>query len=88
MSETALPWGVNRLRNIIAPRRSGIMAGLPDGRWVLAVSEPYDTLGSRLRGAWWVLTGRAHAIVWPKPGELEDILSDRHELERILNDEV
>ena len=73
MSADKLPWGINRLRSMIAP--PDIEAGLPDGRWVRAVPEPYTTFGmERLRACWWVLTGRAHAVVWPKPGELEAAL--------------
>lgn len=63
------PFGVHVIGDIY---REGAQAGLPDGRWVCAVPEPYS--GGRLRAAWWVLTGRAHAIIWPKPGELEDAL--------------
>lgn len=66
-------YGINRLRNMVAP--SGISTGLPDGRVVRPVPEPYYTAGlERLRAAWWVLTGRAHAVVWPKAGDLEDAL--------------
>jgi hypothetical protein len=66
-------YGINRLRNMVAP--SDLSAGLPDGRIVRPVPEPYHTMGvERLRAAWWVLTGRAHAVVWPKAGELEEAL--------------
>lgn len=61
------PFGVHVIGDIY---REGAQAGLPDGRWVCAVPEPYS--GGRLRAAWWVLTGRAHALIWPKPGELEE----------------
>lgn len=57
------------------------------GRWVRAVCVPY--MGKRLMAAWWVLTGRAYAVLWPEPGELETIIDtpepkpnpqeDRHE---------
>lgn len=66
----ALPWGVHRLGNIFAPYT---MAGLPDGRRVMAVCMPYQ--GNRLVAAWWVLTGRAYALRWPEDGELEEALS-------------
>lgn len=59
---------VHRLRDIYSPH---VSAGLPDGRYVAAVAEPY-TAGS-LWAAWAVLTGRAYAIEWPKAGDLEDI---------------
>ena len=78
-SPLARPWGVHLLRDMIAPPT--VAAGLPDGRWVRAVPEPYWTFGiERLRAAWWVLTGRAHAVVWPKAGELEQALSGRYGL--------
>ena len=60
------PWGVHSIGDIYP---ADCAAGLPDGRYVRAVAEPYH--GNRLSAAWWVLTGRAHAIVWPKPGDLE-----------------
>lgn len=68
----ARPWGVQRISDMWAP---GCGAGLPDGREVQAVGEPYWTSGwSRLRAAWWVLTGRAQAVIWPYAGELEATL--------------
>lgn len=63
-----LPWGIN---TIGSPYHPDVGAGLPDGRYVHAVCEPCDI--GRLRAAWWVLTGRAYAFLWPKNGELEDI---------------
>ena len=69
----SLPRGINRFSNMIGTSDCG--AGLPDGRYVRAVPEPYYTAGrSRLRAAWWVLTGKAHAVIWPKAGELEDAM--------------
>jgi len=63
------PWGVHVIADIYSPN---VGAGLPDGRWVLAAAEPYaPTLRSRFAAAWWVFTGRAHALVWPRPGDLE-----------------
>lgn len=73
MAERNYPWGVHLISNIFAG--SGVRAGLPDGRWVHAVQEPYH--GGRLRAAWWVLTGRAHAVVWPEDGELEQALGNQ-----------
>ena len=66
----ALPWGVNRIGKIYA---AGVHAEMPNGNWVRAVGVPYP--GGRIRAAWWVLTGRAHALRWPKAGELEQALS-------------
>lgn len=69
------PWGINHIGNMIAPPT--VLAGLPDGRWVRAVPEPYYTYPlERLRAVWWVLTGRAHAVVWPEAGDLERALGD------------
>lgn len=66
-----LPWGINVIGSIYHPDAG---AGLPDGRWVQAVGEPYPCNWiEAIRAAWWVLTGRAHAVVWPEPGDLEDI---------------
>lgn len=65
-----LPWGVHPLSYIIGA--NGCQTGLPDGRWVRAIPEPYfGTLRERFRVAWWVFTGRAYAIKWPEPGEFE-----------------
>jgi hypothetical protein len=47
-----LPWGVHTIANIYHP---DVQAGLPDGRYVAAVAEPFT--GNRLTAAWWVLTG-------------------------------
>jgi hypothetical protein len=63
------PWGVHTISSIYS---AGCDAGLPDGRWVAAVAEPYTA--NRLVAAWWVLTGRAFAFLWPKAGDLEDAL--------------
>lgn len=65
-----LPWFIHTLGRIYSP---GVAAGLPDGSWVYAVAEPY-TAGS-IKAAWWVLTGRAYALAWPKAGDVEDALS-------------
>lgn len=64
-----MPWYIHSIRGLYRP---GCQAGLPDGRWVYAVPEPYTA--GRLMAAWWVLTGRAFAFAWPKPGDLEDAL--------------
>ena len=64
------PWGINTIGDLYRP---GVQAGLPDGRWVVAVPEPTDI--GRFRAAWWVLTGRAYAFLWPQSGDLEMIFS-------------
>jgi hypothetical protein len=40
---------------------------------------PYDA--NRLVAAWWVLTGRAYAFVWPKDGDLERVIIGDHATE-------
>ncbi|MCK1445394.1 hypothetical protein IVB43_23705 [Bradyrhizobium sp. 48] len=66
-----LPWGINTIGTIY---HADVSAGLPDGRWVAAVCEPCPpSLRERLRAAWWVFTGRAHAFIWPKAGDLETV---------------
>lgn len=65
------PWGVHTIRDICGSVESA--AGLPDGRWVRAVPEPYT--GNRLQAAWWVLTGRANAIIWPSSEEFANALN-------------
>ena len=67
MTDRNRPWGVHTLRDMLGG--TGCSAGLPDGRWVRAIPEPYTA--NRLVAAWWVLTGRAYAIIWPKAGDLE-----------------
>lgn len=57
-----MPWGIHRLKDMIGPPG----CSTPHGR---AVPEPYG--GRRLLKAWWVLTGRAEAVIWPEPGDLE-----------------
>jgi len=64
---------------MIAP--SNIQAGitLPDGReaWVRAVPEPFcGGLLDRLRDALAIIRGKAFAVQWPAPGELERALHD------------
>lgn len=72
MSEhTRTPWGITTLGSIYHP---DVRAGLPDGRYVAAVCVPYPcNLPESIRAAWWVLTGRAVAFIYPKPGDLEAI---------------
>jgi hypothetical protein len=49
-----------------------VAAGLPDGRVVRAVPEPFEGgLFMRFTAAWAVLTGRAYAFSWPDDGDLE-----------------
>lgn len=67
-----VPYGVNRLINIFPV---GAVKTTRDGEWVTAVPTPYrKNLFESLCAAWWVLTGRAEAMIWPYDGELEDAL--------------
>lgn len=73
MSKNATPWGVLRLSHMISP---DVQTQTQDGRWVRAVPAPYrKNIREAIRAAWWVLTGRAEAVVWPKPGEFEAAVS-------------
>lgn len=64
-----LPFYIHTIRRLYDRH---VQAGLPDGRWVYAVPEPYDA--GRIQAAWWVLTGRAYAFAWPKAGDLEEAI--------------
>ncbi len=69
--QTVIPWGIHTIGSVYHP---DVQAGLPDGRWVAATSEPYaSNFIERLRAAWWVLSGRAHAFIYPEAGDLEAI---------------
>lgn len=66
------PWGVNRLASMIS-RTVHIQH---KGRIVRAVPTSYrKSWLESLRASWWVLTGRAEAVIWPEPGELEQAMS-------------
>lgn len=71
-TDRPLPWGVHRLSSMIGHPST---QGSKDGKaWLRAVPEPYEGELTRLRAAWWVLTGHAHAVVWPELGDLERAL--------------
>jgi len=72
MITETIPWGIHTIADIYHP---DAQAGLPDGRYVAAVCEPYT--GNRVTAAWWVLTGRAYAMRWPRPGDLEAVFALR-----------
>jgi hypothetical protein len=77
----SLPWGINRLANMIGG--SDIQASRDGTRWYRAVPAPYiGSLHERARAAWWVLTGRAHAIVWPETGDLERAIAPTNQGEQ------
>lgn len=42
------------------------------GNWCSAVCAPYPAnIFDKIVACWWILTGRAHAFVWPEVGQLE-----------------
>jgi hypothetical protein len=69
----SVPWGIHRLGSMIGSKHT--QAGPNGGPYFRAVPEPYWTFGlERLRATWWVLSGKAHAVVWPEAGDLEKAL--------------
>ena len=68
-SDKNRPWGIHTIAHMYD---ESVQARLPDGRYVHAVAEPYTA--NRIVAAWWVLTGRAYAMIWPKAGDLERTL--------------
>ena len=67
------PWGVHRLSDMIG--HSSVTTIVDTYGQVRAVPLPYrDGLFERLRTAWFVLIGAAHAVRWPEPGDLEKAL--------------
>lgn len=61
-----MPWYIHTLRRIYD---QGCMASVDGRHYAFAVAEPYTA--GRIKAAWWVLTGRAYAFEYPKPGDLE-----------------
>lgn len=73
-----IPFGVHRINDMyISDTKTEISIADDSGRpvhtaWVHAVTLPYQhTFVSKIKALWWVLTGRAEAVVWPKLGDLE-----------------
>lgn len=52
------------LESLLRHCKEGPACGLPDGRWVPARPLGFESIGSRLRLAWLVFTGRADALTW------------------------
>lgn len=70
-NHTRRPWGVNTISDMY-PAYVGTTDAT--GRPVRAVAEHYHcNVLERIRAAWWVFTGRAEAVVWPIPGDLEKL---------------
>lgn len=66
---TSRPWGVHAIHDIYS---DGVRSQIEGTSYARAVAEPYT--GNRVVAAWWVLTGRAFALKWPKAGDLENAL--------------
>jgi hypothetical protein len=64
------PWGIHTIMDMVGDGNTTVTEN--GVAWVRAVPLPY--YGRRILKAWWVLTGRAEAVVWPEPGDLEDAL--------------
>lgn len=73
------PWGINRLSDMF-PQSGQVQTQLKNnGRWVRAVATPYHkNFFEAIRAAWWVFTGKAEAVVWPKAGDLEEAIDPRN----------
>lgn len=64
---------VFRLADMIGSKSAAV--GLPDGLEARAVPEQFaGGIGCRLVAAWEVVTGKAVAVDWPEPGDLERAL--------------
>ncbi len=61
-----MPWFIHTLDGMYNP---SCMSSADGKMYAFAVCEPYTA--GRLKAAWWVLTGRAYALAWPKAGDLE-----------------
>ena len=62
-------WYVYRVADLIAPVGNEVGG---NGKWFRAVPLPsYPGPVGRLKAAFMVFTGRAHAIQWPEPGDFE-----------------
>lgn len=62
MVDKNIPLGVHSIRDVFP------LAGNPSGS-TMPVQEPYTA--NRITAAWWVLTGRAYAFLWPQRGDFE-----------------
>ena len=71
MTVKNMPWGIHRLADMIGDDNAQTQDSL--GCWVRAVPLPYHLIGIRekITAVWWVLTGRAHVVIWPDAGDLE-----------------
>lgn len=67
-----MAWPVHRLADMIgSPEVQSTAIGLKG--YFRAVPSPCR--GKRIKAAWAVLTGKAYAVKWPEPGDLEMALN-------------
>ena len=80
MKAPSSPWFVHHIRDVIGSPDALTLAKLPTTAgthvacWVRAIGNPPPWsrwVRARVLAAWWVLTGRAIALQWPRDGELE-----------------
>lgn len=65
------PFGVHKVKDLVyGPHVQTIDKR---GMWVRAVPIPYS--GNKLIACWWIIRGKAHALIWPEPGDLEAALN-------------
>jgi len=64
-----MPWYIHTINSIYDP---GCMSQVEGTNYAYAVARPYTA--GRLKAAWGVLTGRAFAFAWPRPGDLENAI--------------
>lgn len=72
---------IHSINHMIGGANTSTTARTFDGKevWVRSVPLPFfGGLLDRMRDAWWVLTGRAYAVRWPRPGDLERALGNQH----------
>lgn len=76
MTNTNRPWGINSIGNMVGS--PDIQSSRNGGAYYRSVPTPYrKNWCESIRAAWWVLSGKAEAVVWPDAGDLERSLSER-----------
>lgn len=75
------PWGIHVIGSMMGSADVQTLNGQLG--WVRAIPTPYHkNLIETIRAAWWVLTGKAEAVVWPKHGEIDLLLASELAHER------
>lgn len=75
------PWGINALANMISG--PGLESSRDGVLWERAVPVPYrKNWRETIRAAWWVVTGKAEAVVWPDAGEYDRLIAEERREER------